>query len=317
MRPFRFGVGTYFITTHPSQWIKTFKHIEKLGYSSFLQPDHFRTRNHDPLVMLSTAAAVTTKLNLGTIVFAIDYRHPVIYAKTAAALHLLSGGRFEFGIGAGWSKNDYKMSGIQYDTHATRIRRLDEALTIIKSMWTQDTTTYNGKYYQLDEMAKAGELSEGDYPKIMVGGGKKMILGVAGKHADIVGIQWAVPKGRFDGDSILETTLETVKQRIRWVKESARRHGRDPDLIEFQMIFPDCMITDDPESILMGKAKAWDIPLEAVVECPQWLIGSSGEIIDKLVMIREETGINYMVFCPTDMETIDIFAHEIVSKLNR
>ena len=116
--------------------------------------------------------------------------------------------------------------------------------------------------------------------------------------------------------SILETSLDKVKERIQWVKESAKKHGRDPELIEFQMLFPNCKITDAPESMLEGIAKEYGISLDAVRAQPQWLIGSSDEVIDKLVMIRKETGINYMVFAPFEMESIDTFANDVLSQLS-
>jgi probable F420-dependent oxidoreductase len=187
MKPIRFGARAY-ERIHPKNWIKTVQHIEKLGYSTIFEDDHFDTTNEDPIVLLSAVAAATKKINIGTLVFDVDYRHPVILARTAAALHLISGGRFEFGIGAGWDKRDYDMAGIRFDKPIVRIRRLNEALTIIRNMWTQDNTSFKGRYYNLSEMVQAGELPEGEHPKIMVGGGGKQLLTVAGRHADIVGI---------------------------------------------------------------------------------------------------------------------------------
>jgi probable F420-dependent oxidoreductase len=315
MRPFRFGAMTYWTHIPPSKWIETVQHIERLGYSTLFQADHFNTLAYDPTVLLSSAASVTEKLNIGTLVFDVDYRHPVIYAKTAATLHLLSGGRFEFGIGAGWDVRDYDWSGIPFEKPITRIKRLDEALTIIRSLWTQESTTLDGKYYKITEMVQTGELVEGDYPKIMVGGGGKRLLSVAGKHADIVGIQWPIPGGKFSGDSILEVSLDRVKERIKWVYDSAEKAGRDSANIEFQMFFPDCLITGEAESVIQGIANHYGVSLEAVRDCPQFLIGSSDEVIDKLNMIRDQTGISYMVFGPDDVETFDRFAKEVMLHL--
>ena len=315
MRSYRFGAMTYWANIPPKNWIKTVQHIEELGYSTVFQADHFGTKDYDPIVLLSTAASVTKKLNVGTLVFDVDYRHPVILAKTAAALHLLSGGRFEFGIGAGWEAIDYQMSGIPFDKPNDRIKRLNEALTIIRSLWTQEKTTFQGRFYNLSEMVNAGELPEGEHPKIMVGGGGKHLLTVAGRHADIVCIHWRLRGGRFSGDSTTDTTLSRVKERIGWVEESARKAGRDLEEIEYQMLFPHPQITDHPEPILEGIAKAYDISVDAVKACPQWLIGSSDDIIDKIKMIREETGISYMVFGPQNAESFDKFAYEVMEKL--
>jgi alkanesulfonate monooxygenase SsuD/methylene tetrahydromethanopterin reductase-like flavin-dependent oxidoreductase (luciferase family) len=164
-------------------------------------------------------------------------------------------------------------------------------------------------------MVQAGELPEGEHPKIMVGGGGKRLLSVAGKHADIVGIQWPIPGGSFSGDSVLNTNFERVKERISWVKDSARKHGRKDDEIEYQMLFPYPRITSEPEPIFRNLAKSYGISVDVVKECPQWLIGSSDDIIDRLNMIRKETGINYMVFGPPNVETFDKLTETVMLHL--
>jgi probable F420-dependent oxidoreductase len=315
MKPYRFGAMTSAANIPPKNWIKTVQHIEELGYSTVFVPDHFYTISYDPTVLLSFAASATKKLNVGTLVFDVDYRHPVILAKTAAVLHLLSGGRFEFGIGAGWSESDYQMSGMPFDKSSIRIERLDEALTIIRSMWTQEKTTFEGKHYHVMDMVKAGELLEGEHPKIIVGGGGNRLLSVAGRHADIVCIHFQDHGGKFSGDNITETTLSRVKERVSWVEESVREARRDLDGIEYQMLFPWAQITDDPEPVFEGIAKSFGVSVDAVMECPQWLIGSSDDVVDKIRMIREETGITYMVFAPRDVESFDKFSNEVMKRL--
>jgi len=309
MKPIRFGAATTRIRIQPKNWIKTVQHIEELGYSTVFTQDHFGTTAYDPIVFLSAAAAATKKINLGSLVFDVDYRHPVILARTAAALHLLSGGRFEFGIGAGWDTRDYAMSGIPFDKPIVRIRRLDEALTIIRSMWTQEKTSFKGKHYKLTEMVQAGELPSGDHPKIMVGGGGKQLLTVAGRHADIVGISMSFSLTCHDTIS-----LAYVKKRIEWVKDSARKCGRNPDEIEFQMEFT-LVISDDPESVYESYAKRYGVSVDVVKAHPQGLTGSIDDIVDKLSLIREETDISYMVFSPTNVEDLDPLADRVIPTL--
>jgi len=310
MKPIRFGARTY-ERIPPKNWIKTVQHIEELGYSTIFEDDHFGTSNYDPIVLLSAAASATKKINLGTLVFDVDYRHPVILARTAAALHLLSGGRFEFGIGAGWDQRDYDMAGIQFDKPIVRIRRLDEALTIIRNMWTQEKTSFKGRYYNLSEMVQAGELPKGEHPKIMVGGGGKQLLTVAGRHADIVGISMALSLTRHDTIS-----LAYVKKRIEWVKDSARKSGRDSEEIEFQMEFPQAVITEDPEPLFEQYAKHYGVSVDVIKAHPQALVGTVDEMIDKLSMIREETDISYMVFEPTKVEAFEIFANIVIPAIS-
>jgi len=310
MKPIRFGADTIFTRIHPRDWIKTAQHIEELGYSTLFECDHFATHSYYPIVLLSSAAAATKTLNIGTLVFDVDYRHPVIYARVAAALHLISGGRFEFGIGAGWDTRDYNMAGMQFNKPIVRIRRLDEALTIIKSMWTQERTSFKGKYYQLSEMVQAGELPDGDHPKIMVGGGGKQLLTVAGRHADIVGISLQLNL------STRLISLDGVKKRIEWVKDSARKCGRNPDEIEFQMQFAQAMITDDAESVYENYAESMGFSVDLLKAHPQALVGTVDEMIEKLSIVREETDISYMVFGPTNLKDLDTFAKEVIPALS-
>ena len=313
MKSIRFGADTMFSSkpVHPRDWIKTVQHIEQLGYSSTFQCDHFTTPEHDPIVLLSSAAAATKTIKLGTLVFDVDYRHPVVLARTAAALHLISDGRFEFGIGAGWRKEDYSMAGLQFDKPIVRIRRLNEALKIIRSMWTQEKTTFKGKYYQLSEMEQAGKLTEGDYPKIMVGGGGKQLLTVAGRHADIVGI--SLDPIFYSSRNV---TLGDVRKRIQWVKDSARKSGRDSDEIEFQMQFAHAVITDDSESVLKNYAENMGLSVDYLKAHPQALVGTVDEMAEKLQLIQEETDVNYMVFGPADLNDLDTFAKEVIPKLS-
>ena len=124
MKPFRFGTYPYFYEPiSGKEWHQLPKHLEKLGYSTLMYPDHFPKMLDDPITILASAATTTKTLNIGTLVFDVDFRHPTILAKTAASLHKISQGRFEFGIGAGWKKEDYDWTGIPYDPPHKRIKR--------------------------------------------------------------------------------------------------------------------------------------------------------------------------------------------------
>ena len=166
--PFRFGVQ---IAKLPAdRWRDDIRQIEAMGYSTILLPDHFGDQ-WDPTTALAGLAAVTDGLNVGSLVYDVDYRHPVIYAKAAATLQVLSGGRHEFGIGAGWMETDYVEAGIPYDRPGVRISRLEEALQIIESMWTNERTSFDGEFYQIRDIARATELGGIAPPTILIGGG--------------------------------------------------------------------------------------------------------------------------------------------------
>src|ERR1700736_757948 len=130
-RPFRFGVITH--NTNPSldALVARARLAERLGYSTFLIPDHLGDQ-FDTSLALALVAQATSTLRIGSFVFANDFRHPALLAKTAATLDVLSGGRFELGLGAGWMRSEYERVGLAFDSPGVRIERMAEALQIIK-----------------------------------------------------------------------------------------------------------------------------------------------------------------------------------------
>jgi len=314
LKPFRFGAFPRLSreSLPVEEWAQAVKKIEKLGYSTVFAQDHFPTRAYDPIAMLASAASVTETLNIGSFVFAVDFRHPTILAKAAATLHLLSSGRFEFGIGAGYQPNDYNMSGIPLDPASKRVERLEEALKIITGMWTQDRTSFSGKHYQVTEIQQAGELPEGEHPKIMIGGGGRKMLRLAAQYADIVGI---IPRWRGSwGKMFPESTSEGIKRKIIRVKNAAKDFGRDPDYIEFQMIWLWTEITEKPEPMFENIAKYYGVTADIIENSDYLNIGSSSDIRDKIQRLREETGINYYVF-RLRSDQFEEYAHSIIKPL--
>ena len=312
-RPFRFGVQLQQPT--PDGWIEEVRRIEALGYSTIFWPDHFTTQ-WDPTTALGAVAAVTQSVNVGTLVYDVDYRHPVIHAKAAATLQLLSGGRHEFGLGAGWMRTDYEQAGLPYDRPGVRIERLDEALQIVRSMWTRESTSFEGRHYRVREIAQASPLPPDGCPKILIGGGGPRILRLAGRHADIVGINATMVEGRVTPETAADLALERVLQKVGWVREGAERAGRDPDAIELNALVFVVAITDDPSGIRGLLAQSTGMTAEQVAGCPIFLTGSGAEIRDRLRKQRETTGISYVVIQGGDAERVERFAEEIVAPLS-
>ncbi len=310
--PFRFGVQIASLPT--DGWIERVQRIESLGYSSVFCPDHFGPQ-WDPIALLSAAAAVTEKLRVGSLVYDVDYRHPVILAKAAATIHLLSGGRHEFGIGAGWMRSDYDESGLAYDRPGLRIERLDEALQIIRSMWTQERTSFEGGHYRVREIAQAAELPPGERPRILIGGGRQKVLTVAGRYADIVGINPGIPEGVVTNRTAQDLAPERVGQKIGWVREAAERAGRDFDAIELNSLVFVVSIGDDPSAIRSALSESTGMTPEQVADCPLFLTGSAAEICERLEKRREQTGISYIVIQGRELEQVERFAEAVVEPL--
>ena len=312
MHPFRFGVQALQLPI--DRWQDAARRIETLGYSTLFVPDHFSTQ-WDPMTALPAIAAATGTLRVGSLVYDIDYRHPVIYAKAAATLHLLSGGRFEFGIGAGWMESDYLEAGMRYDRPGVRISRLAEGLEIIQGMWRNERTTFDGEHYQLRGMAQAAALPEGERPKILIGGGGKRLLTLAGRHADIVGINPALSEGRVTAATPADSTPERIREKVGWVRAAAQAAGRDPEEIEFNALSFVVAITDRPEGLRERIAANSGMTTQQVADCPLFLTGSASEIRERLERRREETGISYTVIHSEDEALLETFAKEVVQPL--
>lgn len=312
--PNRFRFGVQLGRLPADDWIERIRRIEALGYSTVFWPDHFGNQ-WDPIAAPAAAAAVTERLNVGSLVYDVDYRHPVVFAKASATIHLLSGGRHEFGIGAGWMETDYDQAGMAYDRPGVRIERLEEALQIIRSMWTQETTSFEGRHYRIADIARAAELPEGQRPRILVGGGGARLLGVAGRHADIVGINPSLPEGRVTAATVADLTSDRVREKISWAREAAERAGRDPDSLELNSLVFVVAIADDVAALREGIAKNSGMTVEEVADCPLFLTGSANEICERLAKQREETGISYVVIQGERPELLEQFAECVIGPL--
>jgi probable F420-dependent oxidoreductase len=290
------------------------REVEALGYSCVYFPDHFGAQ-WDPLTGAMAVAAVTERLRIGTLVCDVDYRHPVVLAKSAATIQLASGGRLELGVGAGWMQSDYDQAGIAYDSHGVRIGRLEEALRILKSMWTNAETSFEGRHYRIAKIAQAIDPLPQRLPAILIGGGRPKILGVAGRHADIVGINPSLHEGRVTADTARDLTPERVQRKVDWVHEAADAAGRSFAEIELSTLSFVVAIADDPKPMRAMIAQNTGMAPDDIVDCPLFLTGSATEIQDTLLRRREKTGISHVVIQHRDMASTRKFAEAIVMPL--
>src|SRR5688500_8697486 len=185
-RPFRFGVQ---LSSAPSgaEWATLARRAEDLGYSSLFLPDHFGAQLA-PVPAMQAAADATTSLKVGCLVFDNDYKHPVVLAKEVATIDVLSGGRVELGIGAGWMNSDYEQSGIQHDRAGVRIDRMEEGIAVMKGLFGEGPCSYEGAHYRVTAMDGLPKPVQRPHPPLLIGGGGKRVLSIAGREADIVGI---------------------------------------------------------------------------------------------------------------------------------
>jgi probable F420-dependent oxidoreductase len=313
-KPFRFGV----INETPlpvAQWLEHVKKIERLGYATFLIRDHFVPdffgEQFAPLIALTAAAGVTTRLRVGTLVIDNDYRHPVMLAKEAATLDLLSGGRLELGLGAGWLEREYAVAGMTYDRAGVRIDRLAESLPVLKGLFGDKAFSFHGEHYCIDELDVFPKPVQRPHPPILIGGGKKRLLTLAGREADIVGILTVSVASGTSVDDPTERLAPSVRQKLDWIRDGA---GDRFDQIELSLI-PTLIVTDDAAASaakLIAERQWGGVTVDDVLAMPSLLIGSIDEIVETMCRRREEYGFSYFIVSD---EIAEEFA-PIVERLN-
>jgi probable F420-dependent oxidoreductase len=287
-KPFRFGVQTQNAATAKA-WRDNARKAEDLGYSTLWVPDHFGEQ-WGPIAALTAAADATTSLRIGALVFDNDYRHPGILAKEMATLDILSDGRVEFGIGAGWMKSDYEEYGIAYDSPGVRIDRMVEGLAIIKQLWTEGSATFEGTHYRYTNAQGKPQPVQKPYPPVLIGGGGKRVLTLAAQEADIVGFNTILTAGRVGPEAAAGATAEKFDERIQWVKDAA---GERFDQLELQCWTGFCFVDQDRDETAGNMAPLFGMTAEQFLDVPIVLMGSTSEIVDTLLERRERYGFSY------------------------
>jgi len=246
-RPFRFGIQ---LTSAPpgTDWASVAREAEDLGYSTLFMPDHFGDQLA-PVPALAAAAEATTTLRVGPLVLDNDYKHPVVTAKEMATLDVVSGGRLELGIGAGWMASDYEQSGIAMDPAGERVERLEEAVAVLKGLFAPGAFSYEGKHYRISDLDGLPKPVQSPGPPLLIGGGGPRVLALAGREADIVGINPAVRSGQVDAAAALDGGAEITDRKLGWVKAAAG--DRYPD-IELTMLIYMAVLTDDRAAVRAG-----------------------------------------------------------------
>ena len=299
MPTFRFGVQLSNAASGAA-WRDTARKIEALGYSTLFIPDHFEDQ-FGPLVALTVAAEATTTLRVGSLVFGNDYRHPMVLAKEIATLDLVSEGRVEFGLGAGWMTSDYEQSGMALDPPGDRISRMAESLAVMKSLWSTGKATFEGEHYQIAGAIGAPTPHQRPHPPVIIGGGGRRVLGIAAREADIVGVNPSLAAG-YVGREVLETTsAEYYHRRLEWIREAA---GSRFDQLELQCLTFLVQIVPDRDEAIARLAGAMSVPAEQIDGSPIAMIGTTDQIIESLRRRREEFGLSYIVVHEAEMEAL-------------
>jgi len=286
---FRFGL-TSTGAGSADVWKEKVLKTEGLGFSTLLVPDHFIEQIATIPAMMS-AAAYTSDLRVGSIVCNNDFRHPILLSKEAATIDMLSNGRVELGIGAGWLKSEYDALGLSFDSPGTRISRLEEAIQIFKAYFKDDPVKFEGMYYTINGeqgLEKIPEPVQKPHPPLLIGGGGKRILKLAAREADIIGI--ALKTSALGNGPDPQDIATTLQQKITWIRETA---GDRFEELELHLQTWAVVITDDREGAAQILAKQFPLPPEMLLHLPYLLIGTVEEIVMQIERTRAMYGISY------------------------
>ena len=290
---------------------KLITRAEKVGFDSFWVMDHFHQiavvgKQDEPMLegwaTISVLAGITSKIKLGTLVTGNIYRHPSVLAKIGATLDVLSKGRLFMGIGAAWNEEESQAYGIPFPPNKERLLRLEEAIQIIRKMWTEEepTAAFNGKYYQIKNAYCNPKPVQKPSPPIMVGGmGERQTLKIVAKYADACNLFGSV---------------ETVKRKLSVLKEHCKAVGRDYDsIMKTKLGF---IIIDNDKEMATKRVHQYfkAMPEEQVRE---FVTYGTAEDVLKQIELLEEAGIEYLIIDlepDRELEGLEIFADNIIKK---
>jgi probable F420-dependent oxidoreductase len=271
-------------------WTDQARKTEDLGYSTLFMPDHFGDQLA-PIPALAAVAAATSTLRMGSLVFGNDYRHPVVLAKEAATLDVLSEGRLEMSLGAGWMKTDYEEAGMTYDTPKVRVERFEESVQVIQGLLrTNGPFSFDGSFYRITDHKLLPRPVQQPGPPLIIGGGGRRILSFAAQHADIVSINVNLREGTGGIEAAPNATPERTREKVAWVKEAA---GPRFDDIELNSLVGFIMITDDAQAMADAMAPSFGLDPKDALHIPLALIGTLDQMTEELEWRRENYGISY------------------------
>jgi probable F420-dependent oxidoreductase len=300
--PFRFAAQ---LSVAPDRqaagWAAQARKAEDLGYSTLLMPDHFGDQLA-PVPALMAAADATTSLRIGALVHDNDYKHPLVLAKELATLDVLSGGRIEIGLGAGWMRTDYEESGIPYDPPPVRVDRFEEGVAVISGLLETDGPfSFEGDHYKVTEHHLLPRPTQQPRPPLIIGGGGKRVLGIAGRLADIVSINVNLKGGTAGPEVVSDATPARTREKVEWVRRAAgARFGE----IELNCLIGFVLQTDDRQSIVDSMAPTMGLDPSDALHVPLALVGTTEQMEEELHWRRENYGISYFSFESSSWEVI-------------
>ena len=309
LRPFRFGVQASRASSR-AEWVSLAQRVEANGYGVLTMPDHFGDQLA-PVPALMTAANATTTLRIGALVWDNDYKHPVVLAKELATMDVLSDGRIEIGIGAGWMISDYEQAGMPYDSPKVRIDRFVEGLAIIKGAMREGAFSHAGEHYTITNYDGLPKPVQQPLPPILIGGGGKRVLSLAAREADIIGINGTMTAGVVGPDAISTMTAEAVDEKVAIVHAAA---GERMSEIEMNVRVFMVKVTDDRTGHMEKMSSMLGVPRSFMEQSPFALTGTTAQMVEDLLVRREKWGFSYIIVGAEDVESFAPVVAELVGR---
>ncbi len=303
--------GIQLANMEPARFRAIAQAAEGLGYDLVTFPDHIvmegpekqydpHTLAYDMTLIAAIVADATKRIRVGHLVLCNLFRHPVITAQSLTTLDNISGGRAIAGLGTGWTEREFRMTGIPFPPITERLRMLDEALTCMRSLWTNEETTFAGEFYQFRDAILWPKPKQKPYPPIVLGGNGKGLLRIAAKHADVINIvSEAGTRGHISLDEMKRMTSNAFREKVDFVREEAKRHGRDPNAIAISNVVFNLVLTDSRSATrktLEAAAPMFGTTPEALLYAPLSLIGTPEECAVELRRRAKEWSVSQFIF---------------------
>ena len=303
--------GVQLSNMEPAQYRANAQAAEALGYDLIVFPDHLVNegpeRQYDPtlkawdhIVMAAAVIEATKKIRVGHLVLCNLFRHPAITAQSLMTLDRLSGGRIVAGLGTGWTETEFNMTGIGFPPITERLRMLDEAMACILSLWKNERTTFDGEFYKFKDAILWPKPIQQPHPPIIVGGGGKGLLRIAAKYADYINIiPDAGKRGHISMEVVKRTTDESFREKVRFVRDEAKRLGRKPEAIRISNFIFSTIISDSREATRKTAemmAPMFGQTADDLLASPMMLIGTAEECIAELKRRAKDWGTSQVIF---------------------
>ena len=315
MRPFRF-LATVDGYPRFSELTALARKAEAVGCSTFVLPDHL-IGQYAAIPPLAVVAAASERLRVGTFVLNVGLRHPAVLAQDLATLDVLSGGRLEIGLGAGWNKPEHDAIGIPFEPVGVRIKRLTEAITILKGCFAEGPFSFSGEYYVITGHDGAPKPTQRPHPPIFLGGGSKRLLTLAAREAQIIGLAPRLVQGDLPRVDARSLTAAATEEKIRWIREAADDRFGELELNTYPSGGP-TVVTSDPRAEARRRADriraqtGVELTVEEILDSPHVFIGSITDLTRKFAELRERFGISS--FLVDDLDALAPVVEELAGR---